>query len=181
MITKWETVKSKKIANYRIFDAVLKERINPLTNEKAEFTVLESNDWVNIIPITIDNKIIIIEQYRHGTDSITLEIPGGLIENGENPIDAAKRECTEETGYISTEEPILTGVSRPNPAYQNNTCYSFVWKNCKLENIQNLDKHEIINIHKFTFDEAKEMIKNGKINHSVILTAFYFFHLKFGF
>ncbi|HRP01036.1 MAG TPA: NUDIX hydrolase [Candidatus Kapabacteria bacterium] len=181
MITKWETVENKKVADLFIFDAYIKKRKNPVTNEYGSFTVLQSNNWVNIIPITKDKEIILIEQYRHGTDSITLEIPGGLIENGEAPLSAAKRECTEETGYSSKSDIIQTGVSYPNPAYQSNQCFSFVWFDCEYSIEQKLDRHEIINIHKHTFSEVKSMIENGTINHSVILTAFYYFSIKFGF
>ncbi len=181
MITQWETIDSKKVANLHIFDAYLKSRINPDTGNIGNFTVLESSDWVNIIPITNDNKIIMIEQYRHGTDEVTLEIPGGLIELNELPINAAKRECNEETGFGSTSEPIFTGVSNPNPAFLNNKCFSFVWQNCLKTNEQKLDMHEIINIHEFTRDEVKNKIISGEINHSIILTAFFFYSLKFGF
>lgn len=181
MISKWETTESKKVADLFIFDAYIKKRKNPNSGEVGNFTVLESPNWVNIIPITKDNEIILIEQYRHGTDSVTIEIPGGLIEVGEDSMIAGARECTEETGYKSSESPILTGVSYPNPAYQSNKCFSYVWFNCELELVQNLDKHEIIKIHKRTLEEVKNMILDGTINHSVILTAFYFFSLKFGF
>lgn len=181
MISKWETIESKKVADLFIFDAYIKKRKNPNSGEFGNFTVLESPNWVNIIPITKDNEIILIEQYRQGTDSVTIEIPGGLIEIGEDPMVAGARECTEETGYKSIEPPILTGVSYPNPAYQSNKCFSYAWFNCELELEQNLDRHEIIKIHKRTKEEVKNMILDGTINHSVILTAFYFFSLKFGF
>ncbi len=181
MISKWETIESKKVADLFIFDAYIKKRKNPVSGEYGNFTVLESANWVNIIPITKDNKIILIEQYRHGTDSVTFEIPGGLIERGEDPMIAGVRECTEETGYKSSESPILTGVSFPNPAYQSNQCFSYVWFNCESELEQNLDRHEVINIHSRSKEEVKKMIIDGTINHSVILTAFYFFSLKYGF
>lgn len=156
-------------------------RRNPISNEIGDFTVLDSPNWVNIIPITKDNKIILIEQYRHGTDSVTIEIPGGLIEKNEDPKVAAMRECTEETGFRSDDTIILSGVSYPNPAFLTNQCFSYVWFNCENSIEQKLDTHEIINIYKRSFTEVKEMIANGTINHSVILTAFYFFSLKFGF
>ena len=127
MITKWETIESKKTADLFIFDAYNKKRKNPKSGEIGNFTVLESPNWVNIIPVTSDNKIILIEQYRHGTDSVTIEIPGGLIERDEDTQIAGMRECTEETGFSSKELPILTGVSYPNPAYQSNKCFSYAW------------------------------------------------------
>lgn len=182
LISKWETLESKKIANLYIFDAYIKQRKNPISDEIGNFTIIESPNWVNIIPITKDNKIVMIEQYRHGTDSIVLEIPGGLIEKDEDPMNAAKRECLEETGYSSEDEqPILTGISLPNPAYQNNQCYSYIWNNVTLNHKQNLDKHEIIQVYEFTPQEVKQKIINGQINHAIILTAFFFYSLRNGF
>ena len=111
---------------------------------------------------------------------MTLEIPGGLIEANENPQNAARRECLEETGYEGEGEPELIGESLPNPAFQNNKCYTYLWKNCRKISDQNLDKHEIININLIPIHEIKELVLNGKINHSVILdcTILLFFKIR---
>ena len=180
MIVKWNTLESRLKEDLRIFKATEKTRVNPVTGDKGHFTVLESSGWVNVIPITADNKIILVEQYRHGSDSVTLEIPGGLIEPNEEPIKAAMRECTEETGYHSSEIPVLTGVSLPNPAFLNNHCYSYAWFGCKRIKEQDLDLHEVINVIELPLNEIKNYVTSGKINHSVILTAFFHFSLKFG-
>jgi 8-oxo-dGTP pyrophosphatase MutT (NUDIX family) len=180
LVARWKTTEDRFIADLKIFKATYKSRVNPLSNVTGDFTVLESPDWVNIIALTDDNKIVMVEQYRQGTDSITIEIPGGLIEVNENPLKAARRECLEETGYEGDGEPELIGVSQPNPAFQNNNCYTYVWKNCHKVLNQNLDKHEIINIHLIPLNEIRELILNGNINHSVILTALFYYFLKFG-
>ncbi len=179
MIKKWETVSSEHLIDLRIFNALKKKRINPLNNRIDDFVVLDSHNWVNIIPITKDNKIVMIEQYRHGSDSVTLEIPGGLIEKDEEPRIAAERECMEETGYFSQNEAILTGISLPNPAFLNNKCYSYLWLDCELKFEQNLDLNEVISVKEFSMDEILNFIDNGTINHSVILTAFLFYFRKF--
>jgi 8-oxo-dGTP pyrophosphatase MutT (NUDIX family) len=114
--------------------------------QRGFFTVLDSPDWVNIIPITDDGSIVFVKQYRHGSDSVSLELPGGLKEKNESALDAAKRECTEETGFIGTDDPIQIGVSLPNPAFLTNQCTSFVWMDCKKLNGQNLDSHEVIDV-----------------------------------
>ncbi|MEI6089140.1 MAG: NUDIX hydrolase [bacterium] len=181
MIDKWQTVNISDNFDLTIFQAQKVQRKNPVTNKIGVFTVLNSKDWANIIPITPEGKIVMVEQYRHGTDEITLELPGGLIEIGENPHKAAMRECKEETGFVSDKEPILLGVSRPNPAFLNNKCYSYLWENCVKVCGQNLDTHEVIKIHEFSQDEVKHKIESGIINHCVILTAFYFFSLRYKF
>lgn len=97
----------------------------PEKQRNGDFIVLDSYQWVNIIPITAQREVILVEQYRHGSDSIELEIPAGLIEPGEAPINAAMRELKEETGYVSNEECIALGRSAPNPAFLNNYWPSF--------------------------------------------------------
>lgn len=178
LISKWKTINEEKAADLIIFDAVFKERLNPQTGQKGKFIVLDSPNWVNIVPVTKEGKIVMVQQYRQGTDEITLELPGGLIERDEQPFNAAMRECIEETGYEGRGEAIQIGMNRPNPAYQTNKCYTFLWQDCELKFDQKLDTHEDINILEYTEDQIKELIKHGKIDHCVILTAlfFYFMH-----
>jgi 8-oxo-dGTP pyrophosphatase MutT (NUDIX family) len=180
LVVRWKTVEDRFIADLKIFKATYKKRENPLTHVTGDFTVLESPDWVNIIALTDDNRIVMVEQFRQGSDSITLEIPGGLVDLGENPLVAARRECLEETGYEGVGEPELIGISLPNPAFQNNKCSTYLWKNCHRISDQNLDNHEIINIHLIPLNNIKDMIFNGRINHSVILTALSYYFLKNG-
>ena len=181
MIIKWDTIEKKEIADFKIFKALQVRRLHPERNKEAEFVILNSPNWANIIPITNNNEILLIEQYRQGTDNITLEIPGGLIEQGEQPIDAAMRECIEETGYGSNEQPILTGISYPNPAFLTNQCFSYVWMDVENNFQQNFDEDEDIRVIPTPIPEVKRLIRDGQINHSVILTAFFYFFLKFGY
>ncbi|MFA5511358.1 MAG: NUDIX hydrolase [Candidatus Kapaibacterium sp.] len=155
----------------------MKRRVNPESGVASNFVMLDSPDWVNIVPLTEDNKIVMVEQYRHGSDEITLELPGGMVEHGEEYLHAAMRECMEETGYEGTGLAVEIGRVKPNPAFLNNHCTTFLWKNCKLTREQKLDSNELIKIKTFAFDEIKDMIKSGKINHAIILNAFFFFSL----
>ena len=180
MISKWETVSKKKADNFKIFDVSWIIRRHPEWDKESNFVVLDSADWVNIIPITKDNKIVFVEQYRHGIDDITLEIPGGLIEKGEMPGTAGERECSEETGYSSSLKAELLGKVRPNPAFLNNTCYSYVWFDCEKKGDQHLDGNEDIRVVEYSFAEVKEMILDGRIDHSLVLNAFFSFMMKFG-
>jgi 8-oxo-dGTP pyrophosphatase MutT (NUDIX family) len=179
MIPKWVTISRKEIADLKIFRAELVRRFHPQWKREADFVVLNSKNWANIVPVSKNNEILLIEQYRQGSDSLTLEIPGGLIETGENPIDAARRECIEETGYLSSEELIPTGISLPNPAFLSNTCFSFAWFGLEQKSIQKFDENEEIRVIPTPMDKVKKMISDGTINHSVIVTAFYYFFDKF--
>lgn len=181
MIRKWLTKSEKNIGNFRIFDLNSVERSNFDNTKSGEFFYLNSPEWVNIIPVTKDNKIVFVEQYRHGSDSITLELPAGLVERNESPIAAAKRECTEETGYTGDGNPELLGIILPNPAFMNNRCHSYVWLNCSKKYEQTLDSNEEIEIHLLDFDEAKRKMLKGEINHSLVLDAFFYYSLKYKF
>ncbi len=179
MIHKWETIDDKITEDLRIFKTSWIKRRHPDNLKEGNFVVLKSPNWVNIIPITKEGDILLIEQYRHGIDEITLEVPGGLVDKGEDPRKAAERECLEETGYAGEGDAILIGENQPNPAFLNNVCNSFVWKNCKKVGEQNLDAHEEINVIPTPIKKIKEMIKNGKIKHSIVLTAFFFYFLRY--
>jgi len=181
MIPIWETITKKELIDLKIFKAELVTRKHSVLGKTSNFVVLNSANWANIIPVTKQGEILLIEQFRQGTNSITLEIPGGLIENGEQPIEAARRECIEETGYSSDKELELLGISLPNPAFLNNKCYTFAWFDVEKRHLQNFDENEEINVIPTPVNEVKQMLLEGKINHSIITTAFFYFFLKYGF
>ncbi len=180
MLSRWETLKSTKINDLIIFTANRVTRRHPTWDKTSDFVVLDTPEWVNIIPINTNKEVVFVEQFRHGTSDITLEVPGGLIESGEEPRMAGQRECTEETGYTSGKDAILIGENFPNPAFLNNKCYSFVWFGCEKMIEQSLDGNEDINVRLIPLSDIKQMITDGVINHSLVLNAFFFFSLKYG-
>lgn len=179
MIKKWETIEEKFVGNFKIFDLFRIKRRNSDLDKEGNFVVLKSPKWVNIIPVTTEGNVLLIEQYRHGTDEITLEVPGGLVEENESPQSAGERECLEETGYSSDERALLLGENTPNPAFLNNKCYSYVLFNCKKTARQKLDRHEDIRVIEVPMKEIKQMIIEKKIQHSLVLTAFFFYFLRY--
>ena len=180
MIYKWETLESRKKENLKIFDVWIYNRKNPKWNKSSDFVVLDSPRWVNIIPITTEKNVVLVEQYRHGVDEITLEVPGGLVEHNEEPQAAAERECIEETGFSSNQKAILLGENQPNPAFLNNSCFSYVWFDCQKNSLQKLDGNEDIRVVEIPMDKIKDYILNGTIKHSLVLTAFFFYNLRYG-
>lgn len=178
MIHRWNTLETSEPIAARIFSLGFARRQHPENGLEGTFTCISSPDWVNIIPITPDGKIVCVRQYRHGNDSVTLEIPGGLIETGEKPLHAAMRECIEETGYRGEGEAVYLGTNEPNPAFMNNVCHTFLWKNCKLTEVQNFDEHEEIEIELYTPEEIRAFLLDGTIRHSMVLTAFLFYFLR---
>lgn len=178
MIEKWNTLEVKNLGDQKIFNLYKVKREHPTLHKQGDFYVLDSPPWVNIIPITKSGKIVLIKQYRHGSNSVTIEIPGGLVEKGEDCQFAAERECAEETGYISSNKAILLGENLPNPAFLNNTCKSFLLTDCEKKQSQHLDANEDIEVFEASVDDIKNMINKGEINHSLVLTAFFFYFIK---
>jgi len=119
-----------------------------------------------------------VRQYRHGTRSVTLEIPGGLVENNDTPEEAAVKELREETGY-QTSEMILLGSVQPNPAIQDNQCYTFLAKDVFLAGEQQQDDKEDIEVLLCPISEIPRLIREGEITHSLVLAAFYRFYMEY--
>jgi len=174
----WKILSSTQDRLYRVFSIRTDRARSPRTGEAHDFFVIESSDWVNVIPLTPDNKVVLIEQYRHGVRDVTLEIPGGLIEGHDTPAAAASRELREETGYRE-EELIPLGWVHPNPALQSNRCYTFVATNVVLEGSQKLDEKEDIEVVLYPLKEIPGLIRAGAITNSLILAAFYRFYREY--
>lgn len=140
----------------------------------SNYYVMEFSDWVNIIPITTDDKVIMIEQYRHAIDKVTLEFPGGAVstKSNETAEQAGVRELEEETGYIP-EEVRFVGKHRPNPALQNNWMHVYVALGCSLQSKQKLDPYEDIRVVTKTIPEVLEMVFSGEIEHSLMVASLF--------
>lgn len=177
-LKKWITEQSQTMATYRVFSVARRRNRSPLSGHANDFFVLECPDWINVIPLTGNDEVVLIHQYRHGSDEVEWEIPGGCVDPGESPLAAAKRELAEETGYTASEW-IELGRNSPNPALNNNLCYSFLAKGAVKTAEQNLDSSEEIAVTTVPLSRIPEMIRSGQIRHSLVITAFYFLdHLK---
>ncbi|MFQ5630880.1 MAG: NUDIX hydrolase [bacterium] len=164
------------LENFRIFAIKETTSISPRTGKEHAFYVLDSADWVNVIPITPEGKVVLIHQFRHGTEEITLEIPGGVVDASDaKPAESARRELLEETGY-DTDNIIQIGEVTPNPAILNNRCYTFLAKDVKLTQKPAFDSSEDIAIELFELEAIPTLIQSGRIHHALVVAAF--FHLE---
>lgn len=168
----WRRVESKEIADCRVFKVREDFCERDSDASKASFFVIENPDWVNVIALTETDEIVLIEQFRHGIEDVILEIPGGMIDEDERPETAARRELLEETGYVS-DEFVLLGKSRPNPAIQDNWIYHFAAFNCEKKEEVHFDEHENVVTKLVPVADVKKLIRSGAITHSLVLTAFY--------
>jgi ADP-ribose pyrophosphatase len=172
-IVAWERISSEPLADCRVFRIRRDVSLDPRTGTAYDFFVIEAPDWINVIPITPDGRVILIEQYRHGVEKITLEIPGGMVDETESASDAAARELLEETGY-KAESLELLGKTRPNPAIQNNWLHIYLARNCQLVGPPKFDGVEHIGTRLVSLDEVPGLIANGTIDHALVVAGFYY-------
>jgi 8-oxo-dGTP pyrophosphatase MutT (NUDIX family) len=166
----WKKIKSESGPDLKLFRVRWDSLENPRTNQVLQRLVLETEDWVNIVPITIDNQVVLVEQYRFGISKITSEIPGGLIDSGEDSKAAAIRELEEETGYTGGKWKYLGSVE-PNPAFHTNRCHHWLALGVKKTKEPSLDPGEDIKVETVSFSELRKSITNGQIRHVLALSA----------
>lgn len=170
---KWKTIESQVLfqSNYAQFRKEVCEleagRIMP------NYYILDVRDWVNVVAITADGKIILVRQYRHAVKNITIEIPGGAIDdNGETPEAAARRELLEETGFEAGAQ-IFESKHFPNPALQSNQLWTYIFVDCVKIAEPNWDEFEEMEIDLVSFNELKDQVYGGLITHSLILASLF--------
>ena len=174
MIKPWQCIQSRSNDSFRIFSVRTDTSLSPRTGIEHDFYIIESRDWINVIPLAADHRVVMIKQYRHGSRKVTLEIPGGLVDPGDTPEKAAARELMEETGY-QAEELVKIGVVNPNPALFNNRCYTFIARNIQKISEPMPDQTEDIEVVLIPISNIQELISKGEIDHAMVITAFYWY------
>jgi len=163
-------------SDYRVFHTSFVDGTHPRTGKTKRFSVIEAVDWVNVIALTPTDEVVLIRQFRFGAAKICLEIPGGMVDEGENPRDAAARELAEETGYTSDRWEHIGTVS-PNPAIQNNYLHSYLALDAKPTVAQKLDGSEVVTVETMSLTKVTEALRRGDIDHALVVNAFA--HLSF--
>jgi ADP-ribose diphosphatase len=177
MIKPWTHVKSTPLGNYRIFTLRSDQKISPRTGEPHDFFILDCVDWVNVIALTPDSQLVMVEQYRHGSNTVELEIPGGIMDAQDgSPVGTAIRELKEETGYEG-ENARLIGQVFSNPAILTNKTFTVLVENCVLRYSAQLDGGEDLMTRLVPVTEMRSLVKAGKIQHSLVAVALYHFDL----
>ena len=175
-IKKWKTLSSEYVSR-RPWLTARRDRVQlPNGQIHDEYYVLEYPTWVNIIAIRPDGKFVMIEQYRHGLGTVETELCAGCADEGEEPIDAARRELAEETGYTGRKWRLNT-VLCANPATSNNLSYCFIAEGVEHTGDQHLDRTEDIAIHVYTREEVFDMLRADKFKQALMAASLwkYFF------
>ena len=177
MIRPWEKVGSKQLGDYRIFTVRSDRKISPRTGESHDFYIIDCVGWVNVLAMTPNRELVMVEQFRHGSNTVELEIPGGIMDAGENsPVETGVRELREETGYEG-ENARLLGDVFANPAIMSNTCHAVLVENCEPRHAVEFDSGEDLITRLVPIAELPGLVAHGKIRHPLVVVALYYFDL----
>lgn len=167
----WELLGSRyEDAGLILFDKRIDSLRNPRNQKEFDRLILESVDWVNIVALDAESHSVMIRQYRFGVGYVTLETPGGMVDEGEDSKTAAIRELKEETGYKSDQWSYL-GCVEPNPAFHNHLCHHWLAENAYLDEEQSLGDGEMISIELMNEEQVRESILSGELKHALALSA----------
>lgn len=171
---RWRKLGARTVARTRIFEVQSVDFQHPHRAQPQDFFVLSAPDWVNVLALTPAGHLVLVRQFRYGTDDFSLEIPGGVMDAGEDAITAALRELQEETGYTGTRARVL-GTVHPNPAMQNNRCHLVLVEDAHRTETPDWDPDEELEILTRPVDQVYDLAYRGGITHAMVLDALLLF------
>jgi ADP-ribose pyrophosphatase len=166
----WTLIRERSQRDYKIFRTRTLDVADPRDGSHHVRTVVEAPDWVNVIPVTEDELVVLVRQFRFGTWSNTLEIPGGMVDTNEDPMAAARRELEEETGFRPRTLRFL-GASHPNPAISGNNLHSYLALGCVRAHSGAPESTEDIRVELIPRSQLDDLVRGGAITHSLVLAA----------
>ncbi len=171
MAIRWQVEDEEAIGEFRIGGLRRVRARSPRTGRSHEFYELRFPEWINVLAIDREDRVILIRQFRIGSREVMLEIPGGLVEPGETPEQSAVRELREETGYEASCWRLLCSV-HPNPAFQGNRCHTFLADAALRVAEQSLEPAEEIDVVPVPLGDVPDLIRRGEITHTLVISAF---------
>ncbi len=168
----WEPRGSEQLADCRVFRVRRDRSASPRDRSQHDFYVIEAPDWINVIPLTDAGEVVMIEQFRHGTREVSLEIPGGMVDEGETPRATAAREMLEETGYAA-RTLVSLGKARPNPAIQDNWIHTYLAEGAEFQGTPVFHGTEQTRTLLVPLDEIPALIASEEITHALVVLAFH--------
>lgn len=169
----WEELYREKESSFGIFEIYRVTRVSP-KGQRGNFTIVDAPDWVTIVPVVRDAKgtefFLMVRQYRHGSQTVTLEFPAGVVEYEEEPANAARRELIEETGW-TPEKTIFLGKANPNPSFMCNTTYTFLASGLHDDGLQHLDETEELVLEMVPAEEVIKKMGIPPYDNAIMMSA----------
>lgn len=171
---RWERLGQRSHLRTRVFEVLGRTYRHPARRTEREFVVIDAPDWVNVVALTADDRLVLVRQFRYGIDEFSLEVPGGVMEPGEDPVTAGLRELREETGFAGATARLLGSVW-PNPAIQANHCHIVLVEGATQAHAIEWDADEEIQVTTPPVEEALALAHAGGIVHALALNALMLF------
>ena len=172
--SRWKKLREEPYATTRIFEVVKAYFQHPRRAREQDFFVINPPDWVNVVALTPDRQLVLVRQFRYGINEFSLEIPGGIIEAGEDPVTAGVRELQEESGFVGRNARLLGSV-HPNPAMQSNRCHLVLVEGAQRTAELAWDPDEEMEVVTKPVDEVYALAASGGITHSLVLNGLLLF------
>ncbi len=172
----WRVLGDELLQRCKVFDVHRATMVSPSTGQEHAFYRIESRAWVNVVALNAKDELVMVRQFRHGSRLVTLEIPGGIVDPGESPAEAAERELLEETGYRAGRLESLGSINA-NPALFTNRVHMQLALDCQpVAQIQNSSTEETV-VELLALSDLETVIRSGGIDHALVVAALYCFEL----
>lgn len=160
----WKLLRSEELADLRLFKARADYVVNPFNDREVKVFILSGNDSVNVLALTKEGKAVMVDNYRFGIGAYILELPGGMVDDGEDHQQAAKRELLEETGYASREWH-YAGCVASNPVFMDSYVHHYLALNAEMVQPADLDDAEDIRVREMPLEEVRKLLFDGEFQH----------------